>query len=54
MCNARTPILVGVVSSVSETWLHFACLQKQPKFPIGPLHNLSIEEINLNGLSYLT
>ena len=36
MSHACTPILVGVVSPVSELWLLFACLQKRPKFPFGP------------------
>ena len=34
--HACTPILVGVVSPVSELWLLFACLQKRPKFSFGP------------------
>ena len=36
MSHACTPILVGVVSPVSELWLLFACLQKRPKFPFRP------------------
>ena len=33
MSHACTPILVGVVSPVSELWLLFACLQKRPFGP---------------------
>ena len=49
MSHACTPILMGVVSPVSELWLLFACLQKWPKFPFGPWTIVHGHHTNFDG-----